>query len=558
MSEPKESKHVRKLKCLFSEGKISRREFLHSSTMLGLSATAAYAFAGKITGSGVIPQARAETMPSGGTARIGLRILELTSPHTYSWFESEITRHVCPALTRTGQDNVTRPFLLESWETSDDLRTWTLRLRPDIKWHNGRAFTSDDVIWNLNRMLDPATGSSQLSLMSYMVEEYETGNVDGEGNKETSARLWDANALERVDDKTVRLNTKTVNVSVPQHLFNWPAHIIDPEENGVFGPGSNGTGPFELVSYEVGQNAVLKGRKDFWGTGPYLDEVRFLDFGDDPSASLGALTSKQVHGLYEVDIAQLQTVEKLEHVQIYSVANANTVVARMKVNQKPFDDPRVRKAMRLAVDPVEVKRLVFQEYGLPAEHHHVCPVQPDYAELPPMLRDVDAAKKLLAEAGYPDGIDLTIACKTDPAYEIGTVQIMKQQWEPAGIRVDINPMPSAQYWEVWTQVPFGFTSWAHRPVAVMLLEQAYRSGVAWNESEYANPEFDRLLDQAGQIADPAERRTVMAEIEKIMQEDGPIVQPVWRPSMTAYDKRIKGFQMHPARSIFIEEIALES
>ena len=178
--------------------------------------------------------------------------------------------------------------------------------------------------------------------------------------------------------------------------------------------------------------------------------------------------------------------------------------------------------------------------------------------MPPWVQDADAAKALLAEAGYPDGIDISIACKTDPAFELSTVQIMKQQWAPAGIRVKINPMPSAQYWEIWQTVPFGFTSWAHRPVAVMLLEQAYRSGVAWNESEYANPEFDRLLDEAGTIADPAQRRTVMAKIQKIMQEDGPIVQPVWRPSMTAYDKTIKGFSMHPARSIFVEEIALES
>ena len=101
MSNKKESKHIRYLKSLFSEGKINRREFLHSSTMLGLSATAAYAFAGKVSGTGVMPTARAADMPTGGQARIGLRVLDLSSPHTYSWFESEITRQVCPALRDT-------------------------------------------------------------------------------------------------------------------------------------------------------------------------------------------------------------------------------------------------------------------------------------------------------------------------------------------------------------------------------------------------------------------------------------------------------------------------
>ena len=557
MSDRKENAQVKKLKNLFAEGKISRREFLQTSTLLGLSAAAAYVFAGKVSGQSLVREARA-AMPTGGTIRIGLRVLDLTSPHTYSWFESEVTRNVCEYLTRTGQDNITRPALLERWEVSDDLLTWTLPLRRGVKWHSGRDFTADDVVWNLKHLLDPATGSSQLSLMkSYLLEEYETGEVDENGDKKTSTRLWDANAIEKVDDFTVKLNCKSANVAVPQHLFTWPAHMLDPEENGVFGPGSNGTGPFELVAYDVGQKAVLKARTDYWGEGPYLDRVEFIDFGDDPSASIGALASKQIHGLYEIDTTQLFTIEQLPDLKIYSVANSNTGVARVKVNQPPFDDPRVRAAMRLAVDPQVVKETVFQQYGEVAEHHHVSPVHQDYAELPPPQRDLAKAKQLLTEAGHPDGLDVEIACKADPVWELNAVQVMVEQWKAAGIRVKINNMPSSQFWDVWDKVPFGFTPWAHRPIGLMLFEEAYRSGVAWNESEFSNPEFDRLLNEAGRIPDPVERRKVMAELEKIMQQDGPITQPLWRTSMTAYDKRVKGFRMHPARSIFAEELALD-
>ena len=167
------------------------------------------------------------------------------------------------------------------------------------------------------------------------------------------------------------------------------------------------------------------------------------------------------------------------------------------------------------------------------------------------------AKALLAEAGYPDGIELEIATKPDPAWELLAVQGMVEQWADAGIDVNINVMPSAQFWEVWDKVPFGFTSWTHRPLGFMVLGLAYRSGVPWNESHYANPEFDAKLTEAEGILDVEARSKVIGEIEAIMQEDGPIVQPIWRAVYVAYDDRVKGMAMHPTNYIFANELALE-
>ena len=86
-------------------------------------------------------------------------------------------------------------------------------------------------------------------------------------------------------------------------------------------------------------------------------------------------------------------------------------------------------------------------------------------------------------------------------------------------------MPGAQFWEVWDKVPFGMTNWTHRPLGIMVLALAYRTGVPWNESNYSNTRFDALLSKAEGIVDVEERREVMAEIEALMQEDGPIIQP---------------------------------
>ncbi len=215
--------------------------------------------------------------------------------------------------------------------------------------------------------------------------------------------------------------------------------------------------------------------------------------------------------------------------------------------------------MRLAIDPRMIQHLVQGRTELPGEHHHVCPIHPEYAKLPLMQRDLPEARRLLAAAGYPKGIDLgTIDCIASPAWEFTTVQAITEQWKEAGMRVRINVLPSKQYWDIWDKTRLGFTAWAHRPLGVMVLGLAYRSGVPWNESEYANPEFDRLLTEAEGLLEVDKRRRVMAKLERIMQEDGPIVQPLWRPQLTFMDKRVKGFKMHPAAFIFGNELAIDT
>ncbi len=549
------------LKRQLVERQIDRREFVRYATLLGMAAPAAYAFAAKVTGAPLVAPAAAQgTLPKGGTLRIAMRCQDLKSPHTYSWVESSNSaRQVLDYLAVTGVDNVTRPSLIEKWEPSPDLKTWTLRVRKSVKWHNGRQFTADDVIWNVKRVLDPKTGSSVVGLMKgFLLEDFETGEKDDKGNPKKSSRLWDAGAIQKVDDFTVRLNGKTAQLAVPEQLFHYPFLILDPAENGEFKVGSNGTGAFTLVENEVGRRQVLKARKQgYWGGGPYLDQLEFIDLGDDPAASVAALASKQVDGLYGADIVQLEALQKIPHVQMYQVTTAYTATARMQP-VKPFDDKRVRQAMRYAIDSNTVLQVAHRGLGQPGEHHHVSPVHPEYAKLPPPSRDVARAKKLLAEAGYPNGIDVEIICRPQPAWELLAVQTMVEQWKEAGIRVKINVMPSTQYWEVWTKVPFGFTTWAHRPLGIMSLALAYRSGGPWNESKYSNPEFDRLLTQAEGTLDVASRREIMSRLEAILQEDGPIVQPVWRAIFTFHDKRVQGFKPHPTLYIFGHQLAIQA
>ncbi len=543
------------LKQQLAEARIDRREFLRSATLLGMSAVAAYAI------TGTAPAAAQAALPRGGTLKLGMRCQDLSNPHTYSWVESSNSaRQHFDYLAVTGVDNVTRPSLIEAWDASEDLKTWTLRLRRDVKWHNGRGFNADDVVWNISRVMDPKTGSSVLGLMkSFLMEDFETDELDAKGARKKSSRLWAANAIEKVDDYTVRLNGKVANLAVPEQLYHYPFLILDPADKGVFKVGANGTGPFILTENEVSRRQMFKPNKAYWGGAPFLDQLEFIDLGDDAAAAIGALASKQVDGIYFADVTQVDALKQLPHLQLYQVPTAYTATARMRP-VKPFDDKRVRQAMRIAIDPAVIVQIAQRGFGQPGEHHHISPAHPEYAKVAVPGRDVAKAKALLAEAGYPGGIDVEIAARSSDsaAWELVAVQAMVEQWKDAGIRAKINVLPSTQYWEVWTKVPFGFTTWAHRPLGVMTYSLAYRTGGSWNESGYSNPEFDRLLAEAEGLLDVERRRAVMAKLEAIMIEDGPIVQPVWRATMTFMDKKVQGFKMHPTAYIDAKNLAVAS
>jgi peptide/nickel transport system substrate-binding protein len=556
MTEERKVPHLDSLTKQLADKTMDRREFVRFATLLGLAAPAAYALAGTVTGETFAPAANAQAaLPKGGTIRIGTRIKEIKSPHTYSWggYDSNISRQVVEYLTFTDAEGVTRPYLFESWAVTDDLKTWTFKLRRGVKWHNGQDLTADHVIWNLKRVLDPAVGSSMIGLMKgYMLNE-KTG-ADGKPTTE----IWSANAIEKVDEFTVRFNCKAPQVAVPEHLFHYPMAILHPDDKGVFGVGAQGTGPFKLVEYEVGKKAVFKKNPGYWGGDALLDGMEQVDVGDDASAAIAALASKQIHGLVFADPLQYDALAALPHLAFYQVPTAETGVMRMRSDAKPFDDPRVRKAMRLAIDSEVVLKVALRGLGTVGEHHHCSVSHPDYAAIAPMKRDVAAAKKLLAEAGHPNGISSEIIVPNDHAWFQAMAEACQQMWEEAGIKIAIKPMPGAQYWDVWTKVPMGVTIWYHRPLAIMCLGLAYRTGVPWNESGYSNKQFDTLLDQAEGTVDLTKRKAIVAELEKIMQEDGPLVQPVFRNTFTFMDKKVKGFSMHPTNYLFGWKIGLEA
>ena len=532
------------------KGKIGRRDFLRQACLLGLGAGVAYPLAGKLSGTPFIAPAMAETPKPGGTLKVSMRVQEMTDPATFDWVEkSNVARFIVEHMCRTQADNVTVPYLAESWEASDDLKSWVFKLRQGVKWSNGDDFTSADVAHNMNRWLDPATGSSNLGLFGALVEEYDTGEKNDDGSAKMAKRGVEG-AVEVIDDHTIKFNLRSATLAMPENFYNYPTAIVhrgfgvdyeaDLSKNPI------GTGAFDLAEFAIGEQALLKKARDWWAGPFHLDAIQYIDHGEDTNAWIAALVSKQVDMVYRLPIESMETVKRVPGLVLAPATTAQTAVMRFRVSEKPFDNKKLRQAVAACMDHEEINKVAFQGNGVAAENHHVCPVHPEYAQLPPLKRDVELAKKLLAEAGYPDGITLEIANgDTEGPWMTAACSVFKQQCAPAGINININKMPANQYWEVWDKAPWGYTAWTHRPLGTMVLSLAYRAGVPWNECAYNNPEFDAALDEAEGELDVNERRKKIEVCEKILQDDAIIPQPFWRTVNKAHSARVKGHVTHP-------------
>jgi peptide/nickel transport system substrate-binding protein len=531
------------LKVDMDKGKITRRDFLRYSTLLGMSAFAA----SQMAGIGLAKKAFAATPKRGGVLKVSSTLHKITHPAQFSWVApSNIGRQVAEYLTFTDGKNITHPYLLKNWEVSDDLKTWTLNLRQGVKWNNGDTFTADDVIFNFNQWMNKDVGSSMLGL----VGEY-----------------LDLTGIERVDQYTVKLNLKKAEIAVPEHLFHYPALIMNHKTfQGDFIKAPVGTGPYTLERFLPGERCVLKARKDYWQKGadgqplPYMDGIEFIDMGTEMAPQIAALKGGEVDYLDLGDVGGVDVLGALKNdpnIQIIPVTSASTRVLRMRVDMKPWDDNKVRTALKICQHHEKILSLAYMNEGLQGQDFHVYQLHPEYCEKPIPKYDPQRAKQLLKEAGYPNGIDVNLAVGTWPEV-VRYAEILKQDAAPAGFRINIKTMPTSQYWEKWTEVDLGVTPWMHRPIGTMVLNLAYIADdagkpVPWNETRWSDPEFSKLLKQANGILNVDERRKVFCKLEDIQQSRGSIGIPFWRNAWYIMRKKVKNVTAVPSIYMTLNE-----
>jgi peptide/nickel transport system substrate-binding protein len=551
MSTEKIHPLVHEAREMLRQGSITRRDFLRLATLLGVSVAGANALAAcspatpatpapaattaKVTEAPKPTAAPKATLTRGGTLTLRSRVERADHPARFSLVsQSHPWRHVFEYLTQTDAKGITHPYLLEKWEASDDLKTWKLKLRQGIKFNNGKELTADDVVFNFQQWLKKETGSSLMGQMSYL-------SPDG---------------VEKVDDYNVTLHLKSPTIFLPEHLFHYAAAIVPSTFGGDITREPIGTGPYTVKEYVPGERCRLVRREGYWQNGedgkplPYLDEIVMVQLGDDPSAWLAALKSGQVEMVVEPPVTIWEGVKDDPRFTVLPTQTAATRVLRVRADQKPWTDNRVRQALKYCHNREKILALALRNQGVIGNDTHVAPVQPEYVDIPPFPFDTAKAKALLADAGYPNGLDVELAVASDWPESMAYAQALKEDAAAAGFRINLKTMPATQYWDGWTDFNMGITWWAHRPLAPMTLSVAYTADDqgkpgAWNESHWVDKEFCDLAKQAEGTLDIKARQQIVGKMEEIMKDRGPICTPFFMNVWQIYVKEVHGVEPSP-------------
>jgi peptide/nickel transport system substrate-binding protein len=537
-----------------ADGRISRREFLRLASLMGVSWGTAWVLAACGAPATQAPPAAtsapaAATIKRGGTMKVGFALQAVDHPARLSWTQgSDVLRTNFEYLTFTDRNNVTSPYLLESWKASDDATEWVLTLKKGIKWFNpggagdGEELVAEHVKFNFGQWLNPDIGSS---IAGFFEGFLTLDNITAQ------------------DSHTLVLKMAKPKVDVAENLFHYPAQIVHPSFNGDASTGKNaGTGPFRLVKYKVGEGARVEKREGYWQNGedgqplPYLDAVDFIDLGTEGTPYIAGLQGGQIDE-YLIGPGDFATLSNDPKVKVYPARTAQTRVLRMRVDQAPFDNNDVRMALKKVQDRKKIVQTAYFGQADEGQDTHVAPVQPDYAPMQTPAYDPEGAKALLQKAGM-DSLDVEIAVGTGWTDVVSYIETLKEDAKAAGINVILKSMPNSAYWDVWTEATVGVTPWTHRPLAVMLLPLAYIADsegkpVPWNESRWVDKEFSELLVKAQGVADNEARRAVMKDLQRIQAERGSIGIAYFMNVWDAYNPAFQNVGAHPTGYVLLTD-----
>jgi peptide/nickel transport system substrate-binding protein len=322
-------------------------------------------------------------------------------------------------LVRLDGEIKAHPYLLESWEYSDDDLTMTLKLRQGVKFHSGREMTADDIVKNFERAAVKETGGNVYSLLP----------------------IFDS--VTATDPQTVELKLPTVSPYLESMLGI--VSIIDPEGFDTLKSKDGGSGPFVVKEWIPGDHATLVRNEDYWDQErPYVDEVTY-HFYDDPASMVSAIEGGLIdiaNGVPNSEIERLQSDYTISHGQ----NGARFYFLGLNTKDKPFDNKQVRQAIGYAMDRATMVSNALFNVGEPI----VSPFpsySPAYSADDNKLYpyDLDKAKQMLADAGFPDGIEFTISVTNAVPEYLSFAQILQADLETIGSKVTIQPMDNTQW-----------------------------------------------------------------------------------------------------------------
>jgi peptide/nickel transport system substrate-binding protein len=424
------------------------------------------------------------------------------------------------------------PELATSWTANADATEWTITLQEGVMFHDGSAFDANDVKYTLERINDPALESPVASVL---------GMIDH---------------VEVVDPLTAKIVLSTPHAGLVVLLMDYRVRMVPEGSGDTIGTASNGTGPFKMDTYDPEGTTILVANEDYWEGRPKLDRIELIAI-PDTEARTQALLAGQID-MSTVSRDQLLLFEGNDEFVVQSFPTGDWFGIIFRTDTPPFDDPRVRKAVRVAVDRNAMLNLMVGEgNGTVTCDHPVMMGDPYRAEFD-CSQNIEEAKQLLTDAGYPDGIEFDLFTSDLEPGMTQYAEVYQQQVAAAGITANVVVAPADGYWEdVWMVETVSMTSWSQR-VADQILNEAFRSSSSWNETYYNNPEFDALLDKARASLDFEESKGYYGQAQELLFEDGGTFIAYFDNGARVLNKSISGLSPVPEDYIRWHLVAKES
>ncbi|ALM84083.1 ABC transporter substrate-binding protein [Bordetella sp. N] len=430
---------------------------------------------------------------------------------------------VFSGLTRIDADSKVQPDLAVSWSSSADLREWTFKLRPGVKFHHGKPLQASDAVFTFQRIMDPATGSAGRTQLEVV------------------------KSVDAPDDATVHFKLSQPYADFPGLLTGRQLRIVAKDRADTIKTQPSGTGPFRFIRYTPGDQLEVERNPDYYDKDRIKIDRVVLRIMPEAASRVAALRSGGIDLIWNLPLEIIPDLKKDSNVVVESVPSASWDGIILNNAKPPFNDVRVRRAVYLALDKKALVEFALFGEGKPT-HTPISPDDPAFNKDIGFTPDLAQAKKLLAEAGYPQGfpVDIFVPAGRPARERLGVAA--QQLLRPLGIKLNVQRLPYNRYSaEVAGIAPMYVDGFFANPVIDASTSPWFYSTGSWNARmwHFKSQAADQALDAARAATDPAERIRQYQLFQKIVTDEVPGVIAYVSNVATAYRAEVKGYHTNP-------------
>jgi peptide/nickel transport system substrate-binding protein len=512
----------------------TRRELLGWLAAAGMGMSAA----GAVLGSA--QQAHAQTPKRGGKIRVAgysSSTADTLDPAKQS-LSTDYVRCSMFYNGLTSLDATLTPQLeLAAAIDNDHATVWTIKLRKDVTFHDGKTLTSADVVYSLQRHLDPAVGSKARPLAQQMQQ------------------------IKATAPDEVQITLVAPNADFPVVLGTF--HFLVIKDGTTDFTTAIGTGPYKCHEFTPGVRSVGVRNETYWKPGkPYLDEIEFFGIADE-SARVNALLSGDIDIAGGINPRSTRQVLAADGYEVFETKSGNYTDVVMRLDTGPTRDPDFVLAMKYLMDREQMRSAIFRGYAVLGNDQPIDPSNRFYdPNLPQRAFDLDQAKFHFLKTGI-GATPIPFYASPAASSSVEMAVLMQDTAQKIGMNLDIKRVPADGYWSnTWMKQPLGFGNINPRPSADILLTLFFKSDAPWNESAWKNPAFDKLLIEARGETDVARRKQMYAQMQALIRDESGIGIPLFISMLDAHTSKLKGLSPIPTGGMmgyaFAEHVWLDS